>query len=76
VVVHGAEWQDQDGAEWVMEKLDKQFHRLKVIFGDSAYGRSGLPEWVKESFGWVLQTVLRPVGVFKSPPASNAFIKA
>ena len=63
VVVHGAEWQDQDGAEWVMEKLNKQFHRLKVIFGDSAYGRSGLPEWVKESFGWVLQTVLRPVGV-------------
>ena len=37
--------------------------RLKVLFGDSAYGRSGLPEWVQETFGWVLQTVLRPVGV-------------
>ena len=23
----------------------------------------GLPDWVKETFGWVLQTVLRPVGV-------------
>jgi len=63
VVVHGADCQDQDGAEWVMDKLAEQFRRLKFIFGDSAYGRSGLPDWVKESFGWVLQTVLRPVGV-------------
>ena len=61
VVVHGAGWQDQNGAEWVMDKLDEQFRRLKIVFGDSAYGRSGLPEWVKETFGWVLQTVLRPV---------------
>lgn len=45
-----------------MDKLDKQFRRLKVIFGDSAYGRLGLPEWVSDTFGWVLQTVLRPVG--------------
>jgi putative transposase len=63
VVVHGADWQDQDGAEWVMEKLGEQFRRIKVVFGDVAYGRAGLPEWVRETFGWVLQTVLRPVGV-------------
>ena len=63
VVVHGAGWQDQDGAKWVMDKLGKQFRRLKVVFGDSAYGRSGLPNWVKETFGWVLQTILRPVNV-------------
>jgi len=63
VVVHGAGWQDQHGAEWVMDKLGEQFRRLKVIFGDSAYGRSGLPDWVKATFGWVLQTVLRPVNV-------------
>jgi putative transposase len=63
VVVHGAGWQDQDGAEWVMDKLGEQFRRLKVVFGDSAYGRSGLPDWVKETFGWVLQTILRPVNV-------------
>jgi putative transposase len=62
VVVHSAGCQDQLGAEWVMDKLGEQFRRLKVVFGDSAYGRSGLPEWVKETFGWVLQTVLRPVG--------------
>jgi putative transposase len=34
---------------------------LKVIFADSAYGKMGLPDWVKQCFGWILQTVLRPV---------------
>jgi putative transposase len=62
VVVHGAYWQDQDGACFVLMKL-RAFRRLKVIFGDSAYGRNGLPEWVKKTCGWILQTVLRPVGV-------------
>ncbi|MCG8586588.1 MAG: transposase [Pirellulales bacterium] len=40
-----------------------QLIQIKVVFGDSAYGRSGLPDWVKETFGWSLQTVLRPVNV-------------
>jgi len=60
VVVHGGYWQDQDGACFVLQKL-RAFGRLRVIFADGAYGRAGLPEWVKENFGWVLQTVLRPV---------------
>jgi len=63
VVVHSAGIQDQVGAEWVMDQLGERFRLLKVIFGDLAYGRSGLPEWVRQTFGWVLQTVLRPVGV-------------
>src|SRR5664279_4203974 len=62
VVVHGAYWQDHDGACLVLMRL-RQLGRLRVVFGDSAYGRNGLPAWVKETFGWVLQTVLRPVGV-------------
>ena len=45
-----------------MEKLNEKFRRLKVIFGDSAYGRNSLPDWVAGTFGWVLQTILRPVG--------------
>jgi putative transposase len=61
VVVHGAYWQDYEGAHFVLTKLREGFHRLKVIFADSAYGKNGLPDWVKETFGWVLQTVLRPV---------------
>lgn len=63
VFVHRADWQDQDGAWWVMEKLNGRFRRLKVVFGDAAYGRNSLPEWVAGTFGWILQTVLRPVGI-------------
>lgn len=63
VVVHGANWQDQDGACFVFMQLRASFHRLRVVFGDSAYGRNGLPDWVEETCGWILQTVLRPVGV-------------
>ena len=63
VVVHRADCQDQDGAWWVMEKLNEKFRRLKVIFGDIAYRRNSLPDWVAGTFGWVLQTVLRPVAV-------------
>ena len=62
VVVHGAYWQDHDGACLVFQRL-QVFGRLRVLFGDSAYGRNGLPQWVKETFGWILQTVLRPVGL-------------
>jgi putative transposase len=63
VLVHRADWQDQTGAWWVMEKLHQQYRRLKVIFGDCAYGRNSLPDWVAGRFGWILQTVLRPVGL-------------
>ncbi|WP_373653804.1 IS5 family transposase [Schlesneria sp. DSM 10557] len=59
VVVHAASWQDQDGACYLLHKLEP-LGRLRRIFADSAYGRDGLPKWVKESFGWNLQTILRP----------------
>ena len=61
VVVHAASWQDHDGACLVLMKLRAVCGRLKVVFADSAYGRNALPEWVAETFGWTLQTVLRPV---------------
>lgn len=63
VVVHSASYQDYDGALFVMMRLKQCFERLRVVFADSAYGRNGLPGWVQEKCGWVLQTVLRPVGV-------------
>jgi putative transposase len=63
VVVHRGDWQDQDGACGVIKKLSQKFYRLNVLFGDTAYGRSGLPAWTLKSFGWILQTVLRPVDV-------------
>jgi putative transposase len=63
VVVHAADIQDQIGAKTVLSKLAKCFYRLKVVFGDSAYGRSGLPAWMQHTFNKILQTVLRPVGI-------------
>ncbi|MFM9115432.1 MAG: IS5 family transposase [Planctomycetota bacterium] len=60
IVVHAACWQDYDGAALVCSRL-RGLKRLQVIFADSAYGRNGLPGWVKKTFGWTLQTVLRPV---------------
>ena len=59
-VVHGADWQDHDGACMVLMRLREQCRRLKVVFADSAYARNQLPAWVQATFGWVLQTVLRP----------------
>jgi putative transposase len=47
VVVHPAGWQDQDGACEVLEVLKVKFHHLKVIFGDAAYGRANLPDYVR-----------------------------
>jgi putative transposase len=61
VVVHGAYWQDHDGAGFVLMRLQAPCRRLKAIFADSAYARNQLPEWVRTTFGWVLQTVLRPI---------------
>ena len=66
VVVHAADIQDYDGAVLVLTilgGLKVRFRRLKVIFADSAYGRNHLPECVKDAFGWLMQTVLRPAKI-------------
>jgi putative transposase len=62
VVVHSAALQDYDGARLVLLRLRDRFARLRLIWADSAYGKNQLPEWVRKTFGWVLQTLLRPVG--------------
>ena len=63
VVVHAASIQDQDGAKLVLQNIKGLSQRLKVIFGDRASKRSGLPDWVKEELDCILQPVLRPVDV-------------
>jgi hypothetical protein len=71
VVVHPANVQGYGGAVLVLGLLGRtkeRFRRLKEIIADSAYGRNDLPECVKDAFGWVLRTVLRPVS--KLPPPS------
>ena len=62
VVVHAASVQDQVGARDVLTGTREKYRRLKVVFGDSAYGRSGLPAWFYDHCQVILQTVLRPVG--------------
>jgi hypothetical protein len=64
--IQPANVQDYDGAALVLGilgQLKARFHRLKVTFADSANGRNDLPECVKNAFGWLLQTVLRPAKV-------------
>ena len=61
VVVHGAYWQDQEGALFVMVKLQRFFKRIKKVFGDAAYGRDGLPQWTKETCGWNIEVVKKPL---------------
>jgi putative transposase len=66
VVVHSAGIQDQDGALFVFKLLDgmrSRFRRLQVVFADVAYSRNGLPGLIMERYGWLIQTVLRPVQV-------------
>ena len=52
--------QDRDGAKAVLARLP-ELPRLAVIWADGAY--AALIAWVRGTFGWVLATILRPVGV-------------
>jgi putative transposase len=61
-VVHAADVQDRDGAKLVLAKAKGRFPRLQLIWADGGYA-GALLDWVKQACGWVLQTILRPVGV-------------
>jgi putative transposase len=52
--------QDRDGAKTLLGRLP-ELPRLAVIWADGAY--PAIADWVKRKFGWVLVTILRPVGV-------------
>ncbi|MFO0882788.1 MAG: IS5 family transposase [Pirellulales bacterium] len=60
VVVHGAYWQDYDGACFVAQKLRQNCPRLKRIFADSIYRCNQLPQWMKAQHRYDLQIVKRP----------------
>lgn len=62
VVVPGCPRQDHDRACLALMRLRRSFHRLKIVFANAAHARQGLPAWVRETFGWLLQTVARPAG--------------
>jgi len=62
VVVHPADIQDRDGAKLVLERVRRCLPRLQLIGADGGYAGQ-LVQWVQQRCGWLLQTVLRPVGV-------------
>jgi putative transposase len=61
VVVTPATTQDRDGAKAVLLNVRGLLPRLRVVFADGGYAGK-LVGWVKHTCGWLLQTVLRPVG--------------
>ena len=62
MVVHPANVQDRDGAKLVLDKAWGWFPSLRLIWADGGYA-GALVEWVRTTYSWVLQTVLRPIGV-------------
>jgi putative transposase len=61
LVVLPADVQDRDAAKTLLKTVRGQLPRLLVIWADGAY--SAVASWVKSVYGWLLQTVLRPIGV-------------
>jgi putative transposase len=62
VIVHPADIQDRDGAKLVLEKARGLFPALQLVWADGGYA-GALINWVQTTCGWLLRTVLRPVGV-------------
>ena len=62
VVVTAASVQDRDGGLMVLRKLAGWFPRLRVIFGDAAYGTGRLAVWAAALGGWVLSIVRKLAG--------------
>lgn len=57
-----ADVQDRDGAKTLLEGVPAgRLPRLAVIWADGAY--AAVIDWAQETFGWVLTTILRPIGV-------------
>jgi putative transposase len=61
-LVTTADVPDAVAARQVLGQLtEERFPRLRVVRADSAYGRYGLPAWVKSVGHWMLELVKRPL---------------
>jgi putative transposase len=61
LVVLPADVQDRDGAKQLLAAVPGRLPRLQVIWADGAY--TAVAEWVRQTLGWILTTILRPTGV-------------
>jgi putative transposase len=59
IVITSAATSDPAGARLVLQQVHEGLVRLERIWADGIY-RGSLIGWVKERFGWVLETVKRP----------------
>jgi putative transposase len=60
LVVLPADVQDRDGAKALLERVRERLPRLQVIWADGAY--AAVVDWVQQTCGWILTTILRPLG--------------
>src|SRR5262249_53169929 len=60
VLVLPTDVQDRDAAKPLLEAVKGKLPRLKVIWADGAYAAA--VGWVKSACGWLMTTILRPVG--------------
>jgi putative transposase len=60
VLVHEANIQDDYGGRFLLGLLKERFPRLKHIWADSGYHKTGFVEWVKETLGWEVEIVEHP----------------
>jgi putative transposase len=56
-----ADVQDRDAAQTLLAKVKGRLPRLLVIWADGAY--AAVSDWVQSACGWLLTTILKPVGV-------------
>ena len=56
-----ADVQDRDGAQTLLGRVREELPRLAVIWADGA--SAAVIDWVRDTLGWALTTILRPVGV-------------
>lgn len=57
VVVHQAGIQDRDGAVLLLKTVQRElFPRMKVLFGDAAYGGK-VAQTIEQQSGWKVETV-------------------
>jgi putative transposase len=60
LVVLPADVQDRDGAKTLLQGVHRLLPRLQVIWADGAY--ASIIGWTQATLGWLLTTILRPVG--------------
>ena len=61
IVITPADVQDRDAAKTLLTKAKDRLPRLPIVWADGAY--ASVIGWAKETCQWIVQTILRPVGV-------------